>query len=88
MAKRRFFEKTAFGKRVIVSTLMGLGLWIVNFYFILSWLQPLLFGGNWIVRMIPAWVGCLTHLIFAWTVLMIDEWGRFDSEGHLKKSDE
>ena len=59
------------------ATLLGLGLWLVNYYAILSWLQPLLFGGNWIVDRIPWWVGALTHLVFAWTIWLAGPLGAF-----------
>lgn len=65
-------------KRFWVGSLMGLGLWIVNFYLLLSWLQPLLLGDNWIVRLVPAWVGAATHLAFAWAMLVGETWGRFE----------
>ncbi|GIW92522.1 MAG: hypothetical protein KatS3mg110_0563 [Pirellulaceae bacterium] len=57
-------------KRFLAATVFGILLWIVNFYAILSWLQPLLFGGNWIVRLVPWWVGALTHLVFGWTIAL------------------
>ena len=79
----RFFPEHDFKFRFIVATLMGLGLWVINFYGILSWLQPVAFGGNWIVKMIPAWIAATTHLVFAWTMLLVDQWGAFDREGHL-----
>ncbi len=60
----------------VVSTL-ALAVWIVNFYGILSWLQPLLFDGNWIVDRIPWWVGALTHLVFGWTMLLIYRLGQY-----------
>ena len=59
------------------STPVGLGLWIVNFYLVLSWLQPVLLGGNWIVRLVPFWVAALTHLAFAWTMYVVEHWGSF-----------
>ncbi len=34
-------------KRFIVGSAIGLGLWIVNFYLILSWLQPMLLFEFW-----------------------------------------
>jgi hypothetical protein len=43
-------------------------MWLINFYGILIWLQPLLFGGNWIVEQIPIWVAMLTHLSFGVTM--------------------
>ncbi len=66
-------------KRLLVFTGLGIGLWVFNFYLVLSWLQPVLQGGDWIVRMVPFWVGALTHLTFAWTVLAGEFWGRFES---------
>jgi len=73
----RWFPKAARGRRFAVATAIGLGLWIVNFYGVLSWLQPMVFGGNWIVRMVPFWVAASTHLVFAWTMLLIEQWGEF-----------
>lgn len=65
-------------RRFVVGSAIGLGLWIVNFYLILSWLQPALLGGNWILTEVPFWVAALTHLAFAWTMLMVEIWGRFE----------
>ncbi len=70
-----YFADAPAGKRFLVGTAIGLALWIVNFYLILSWLQPMLLGGNWIVRLVPIWVGALTHLAFAWTVVLAEGWG-------------
>jgi hypothetical protein len=64
-------------QRFAVATGLGLLVWVVNFYAILTWLQPLLFGGAWIVTLIPWWVGALTHLVFAWTMLLVEPLGRF-----------
>jgi hypothetical protein len=71
-------------KRFIAGSLMGLGLWVVNFYLILSWLQPTLMpdARHLIVSQVPWWVAALTHLVFAWTMLLIEFWGRFDSTAH------
>ncbi len=73
-----FFSGTSTITRFFVATAIGLGLWIVNFYLILSWLQPMLLGDNWIVRLVPVWVAVLTHLAFAWTMLAIEFWGHFE----------
>ncbi len=74
-----YFADATRGKRFLVASAIGLGLWIVNFYLILSWLQPMLLGGNWIVSLVPPWVAALTHLAFAWTVALGSEWwGRFE----------
>jgi hypothetical protein len=48
---------------------------------VLSWLQPMLLGGNWILRMVPIGVAALTHLCFAWTVVAGEFWGRFEPYG-------
>ncbi|MEX2213501.1 MAG: hypothetical protein WD768_05205 [Phycisphaeraceae bacterium] len=64
--------------RFLIASAIGLGLWIVNFYLILSWLQPALLGGSWILTEIPFWVAAVTHLLFAWTMLLVESWGRFE----------
>ena len=72
------FAKASAGKRFVVATTIGLGLWVMNFYLVLSWLQPMLLGDNWIVRLVPVWVAVLTHLAFAWTMLALEFLGRFE----------
>jgi hypothetical protein len=74
----RYFNTTAGNKRFIAATVLGLALWLVNYYGVLSWLQPMLFGGNWIIALVPWWVAAVTHLVFAWTMLIIDQWGHFE----------
>ena len=66
-------------KRMIVATVLSLLLWCVNFYLILSWLQPLLFDGNWITdpAVLPPWVAAGTHLLFGWTLALLYPLGRF-----------
>lgn len=78
----RFFEGAGKIVRFVVASVVGLLIWAVNYYGILSWAQPAFFGGDWIVRMVPFWVAALTHLVFAWTLLAVDELARFDREGH------
>ena len=63
--------------RFAVTTAMALAIWLFNFYGILSWLQPLLLGGDWIVAEIPWWVAALTHLVFGWTMLLVEPLGEF-----------
>ena len=82
----RYFDDSRTTQRFIVATVVGLLIWLVNYYGILSWAQPMFFGGKWIVEMVPFWVAALTHLVFAWTLLAVDEFGRFDREGHLPQS--
>jgi hypothetical protein len=79
MAIARFLPSAGLGTRLIVATLLGLVLWVVNFYGVLSWLQPLLFGGRWITdpTLLPPWVAALTHLVFAWTMALLYPWGAY-----------
>jgi len=64
-------EPGAVVKRLIIASILALAVWIVSFYGILSWLQPLLFKGNWIVEEIPIPVAALTHLVFGWTMALV-----------------
>jgi hypothetical protein len=79
LAMSSWFADASRGKRFAIATAIGVGLWIVNFYLILSWLQPLLLGDNWIVRLVPVWVGLGTHLAFAWAMLIGEFWGQFEA---------
>jgi hypothetical protein len=54
--------------RLAACSILSLVVWVVNFYMLLSWLQPLLFGGRWIAELMPWWVAMITHLLFGWTV--------------------
>ena len=78
MILTRFVPNGNLGVRLGVATVAGLLLWAVNFYLLIAWLQPVLFGGNWIVEMIPPWIGAMTHLAFAWVVAALSPWGRFE----------
>jgi len=74
----RFFDESGAGKRFAVATMLALAVWLVNYYGILLWLQPMVVDGKaWIVESIPIYVAILTHLIFGWTMLVVDQWGRF-----------
>jgi len=77
-----YLAKASVGKRFIAGSLMGLGLWVLNFYAVLSWLQPMLLGGNWVVEQVPPLVAVGTHLAFAWTMLLFEMWVRFDPVRH------
>jgi hypothetical protein len=56
------------GARLIVCTILALGVWAINFYAVLVWLQPILFEGRWIINLVPWWVAAVTHLVFGWTI--------------------
>lgn len=76
-----YFAGATGGRRLLIATAMGVGLWLINFYLILSWLQPLLLDGNWILTMMPPWVAAGTHVLFAWVIALGQVWGRFEPGG-------
>lgn len=69
-------EKASLPQKFVAASALALTIWIVNFYGILAWLQPALFGGNWIAE-IPPWVGASTHLVFGWTMLLLSPLGMY-----------
>jgi hypothetical protein len=71
-------DAKGFGARIVVASVLALLVWLVNFYLLLSWIQPLLFGGNWILTRIPWWVAAATHLVFGWTMAVVYPLGRFE----------
>ena len=77
MLLARFLPNGTLAQRLMFATVAGLTLWAVNFYLILAWLQPRLFGGNWITdpTLMPPWIGAVTHLVFAWVVAALYPWG-------------
>lgn len=60
-------------RRLIVAGVIALLIWVLNFYGILAWLQPMLFGGRWIVdgTHLPWWVAAATHLVFGGTIALL-----------------
>lgn len=77
MVLTRYFSGAPAWVRFVVAGVMGIGVWIINYYGVLIWLQPLLIGGRWIVDQVPIIVAVLTHLVFGWTVMLFGQWGRF-----------
>jgi hypothetical protein len=77
----RFAPQAGLGGRLAWATAIALGVWLFNFYVVLSWLQPLLFGGNWITSTdpvyLPWWVALATHVVFGWTMAIVYPWGVF-----------
>jgi hypothetical protein len=69
----RFAPRGSLVTRLIVAGVAALVIWVFNFYAILSWLQPLLFGGHWIVdqNRLPWWVAAATHLVFGATIAVL-----------------
>ena len=78
MLLAKFVPNGTLTQRLVFATVAGLVLWAVNFYLLLTWLQPALFGGNWITdpNLIPPWIGAGTHLVFAWVVAALYPWGK------------
>src|SRR5206468_823394 len=69
----RWLVRPTFLRRFLAATTLSLAVWVIVFYATLSWLQPLLVGGSWIVDQIPWYVGALTNLAFGWTVLLLPD---------------
>lgn len=67
----RLAGKATLGKRLIAGTVISLGIWLVAFYGILSWLQPLFFGGRWIFELVPWWVAAGTHVVYGCTIALL-----------------
>lgn len=66
-------------RRLACASVTAVVIWLINFYGILIWLQPLLCGGNWIVnpQFHPVWVAAGTHLVFGCTMGLLSPLGEF-----------
>jgi len=73
----RFAASATLTARLAYATVFAIVLWLVNFYGILAWLQPLLLGGSWILDLIPWWVAAMTHLAYGWTMAVVYPWGEY-----------
>lgn len=73
----RYFAGASLGRKILLSGVFGILLWIINFYAIISWLQPLLVGQAYILQMMPFWVAILTHLIYGLTLGILQPLGMF-----------
>jgi hypothetical protein len=74
----KWFSGGTLPNRLATVSGLVLLLWVINHYALILWLQPLLFGGSWILDGIPWWVAASTHLVFGWSMLLMEPWGRFD----------
>lgn len=74
----RYFADGGLMKRLAAASGLAIAVWIVNYYLVLSWLQPLLFGGNWIANTIPPPIAALTHLVFGWTQALVYPLGLYE----------
>ncbi|MFI5456298.1 MAG: hypothetical protein ACHRXM_12695 [Isosphaerales bacterium] len=82
LALARFAAKSGLIMRLAVASVVSLAIWGFNFYAVLSWLQPLLIGGdpgNWITNpsYLPWWVAAATHLVFGWTIALLYPLGEY-----------
>lgn len=73
----RYFNRSSGGVRFVVATILSLAIWVINFYGVIAWVQPTLIGGSWILERVPMYVAIATHLVFGWTMLLVESWGRF-----------
>ena len=80
VALARWTPHGPFVSRLLLASILALAIWLINFYAILSWLQPVLIGmspDNLIVNQVPWWVAALTHLVFGWTMALVYPLGQF-----------
>lgn len=81
VALTRFAPQAGLVGRLLWASGLAVAIWLLNFYGLLSWIQPLLFGGNWITSTdpvyLPWWVALATHLVFGWTMALIYPWGLY-----------
>jgi len=73
---RNFADRSS-GQKILLSALFGCAIWLINFYGIISWVQPLLVGQAYILRLMPFWVAALTHIIYGLTLGLLQPLGRF-----------
>jgi hypothetical protein len=76
----RWADRASLVMRLVWASGLALLVWFVNFYLLLSWIQPWLFGGNWMVdpKWLPPWVAAATHLVFGWTMALLYPLGRYE----------
>ena len=82
----KYFKDNSLMQKLLVAIGISVAIWVVNFYVIISWMQPMLFGGSWILEMIPWWVAALTHIVFGLTMLLIGEWGHFEATDYKRQA--
>lgn len=79
VALARFTSRSSTIVRMIFASALGIILWGIIFYGVLSWLQPMVCGGNWIAdgNHIPWWVAAATHVVFGVTMVLVYPFGQF-----------
>jgi hypothetical protein len=71
------YGPSRWGSQILLGGLYGLLMWVVNFFFVISWLQPLLVGQAYVLELMPIWVAALTHVIYGLTLGVLQPIGRF-----------
>lgn len=79
VAMTRLSPDGSLKNRLAIGSVLALLIWLIGFYGILVWLQPVLFGGNWITsgKYLPWWVAAGTHLVFGWTMALLAPMAKF-----------
>jgi hypothetical protein len=72
-----FFVPDRPARQIALGAAYGLVMWIVNFYFVLVWLQPRLVGEAYVLQLMPPWIAALTHLVYGLTLGVLQPLGRF-----------
>jgi hypothetical protein len=80
LALTRWGAGKSLGTKFAIATVVSLLIYVINFWGILSWLQPRVIDmspENLIVNRVPAWVAIATHLVFGWTMVLVYPLGDF-----------
>ncbi len=80
LALTRWGAGKPFSAKLVIATLVSLAIWVINFYCILSWLQPTVIdmsAENLIINRVPWWVAAASHLVFGWTMALVYPLGDF-----------
>lgn len=75
----RFTARATTFQRILFAAALGIFAWVVLFYGVLVWLQPMVCGGNWITsgEYLPWWVAAATHVVFGVTMVFVFPFGQF-----------
>ena len=71
------FAPSRTGLQIALGAAYGLLMWVVNFYLVIAWLQPLLVGRAYVLELMPPGVAALTHVVYGLTLGLLQPLGRF-----------
>jgi hypothetical protein len=63
--------------QIVLGAAYGMLMWLVNFFLVIAWLQPLLVGEAYVLDLMPIWVAALTHVIYGLTLGVLQPLARF-----------